>query len=44
MINILWVIIMHGIQSPKQDSQSKLIEGAGTGTSDSIKKNVTAGN
>ncbi|ENX57661.1 MULTISPECIES: hypothetical protein [Acinetobacter] len=34
---------MYGMQRPKQDSQSELIEGPGTGTSDSIKKNVPAG-
>lgn len=34
---------MYGMQRPKKDGQSELIEGQGTGTSDSIKKNVPAG-
>lgn len=34
---------MYGMQRPKKDSQSELIKGKGTGTSDSIKKNVPAG-
>ncbi|ENV16448.1 hypothetical protein ACNPQK_08530 [Acinetobacter guillouiae] len=34
---------MYGMQRPKKDSQSELIKGKGTGTSDSIKKNVPEG-
>lgn len=34
---------MHGFQRRKKGSQSELIEGQGTGTTDSIKKNVPAG-
>ncbi|MFW1993730.1 hypothetical protein ACG904_02055 [Acinetobacter guillouiae] len=34
---------MYGMQRPKKDSQSELIKGKGTGTSDSIKKNVPSG-
>ncbi|WP_336034697.1 hypothetical protein [Acinetobacter bereziniae] len=34
---------MYGMQRPKKDSQSELIEGKGNGTSDSIKKNVPEG-
>ncbi|MFW2013752.1 hypothetical protein [Acinetobacter bereziniae] len=34
---------MYGMQRPKKNSQSELIEGKGTGTSDSIKKNVPEG-
>ncbi|WP_336938053.1 hypothetical protein [Acinetobacter modestus] len=34
---------MYGMQRQKKDGQSELIEGQGTGTSDSIKKNVPAG-
>lgn len=34
---------MYGMQRPKKNSQSELIEGKGNGTSDSIKKNVPEG-
>jgi len=34
---------MYGMQRSRKDGQSELIEGQGTGTSDSIKKNVPAG-